>query len=93
MSERRQAGGAAGGPMDAAASAALLQHCVGLGESFLHPLRKNGARFRAGLTAQDIAQIQTAQTLFHLSLVLPALLYYVFRTSDAVPRFPSTISW
>eukprot|EP01047_Picozoa_sp_COSAG01_P062708 COSAG01_NODE_8016_length_2952_cov_4.907816_1_plen_65_part_10 len=37
--------GGRGGQMDAAGSGALLRHCVGLGESLLQPLRKNGARF------------------------------------------------
>ena len=54
---------------------------------------ESGARFRALLGPGEVANLRRAQALFHASLFLPALVYFVLKLGDAVPRFPATISW
>ena len=52
-----------------------------------------GARARATAGEGGLAHVITAQALFHLSMLVPMVLFYIFRLGDAAPRFPATISW
>lgn len=56
-------------------------------------LQQHGASFRDLLQPHDVATLRSAQQLFHASIWVPAILYYVCRLSDDPPRFPCTISW
>ena len=53
-------------------------------------LVRTGKRFRASLTAADVATIKSARNYFIASQLIPELLYFVL---DAAPKFPCSISF
>jgi len=51
-----------------------------------------GYKFRSRLSPSDVAQIRKARDYFHLTSLIPLILYYL-KTSEERTKFPATISF
>lgn len=52
-----------------------------------------GATCRASFDREDMGYFLVAKNLWHVTVFLPLMLYFLGLANDASPRFPITISW